>query len=173
VRFAYRVATFEGNGGPLQNTTCESCGQCVASCPVGALVAKKEMEPAREVKTVCSYCGVGCSIYMGMRQDSVVSLRGDTEGVNHGNLCVKGRFGYEFVTSPERLTTPLIKKNGQFVEVGWEEALELVVSRLGGYRGDQVAVISSAKCTNEENYLIQKFARGVMGTNSIDHCART
>ena len=171
--FAYRVATFEGNGGPLQNTTCESCGQCVASCPVGALVAKKEMEPAREVKTVCSYCGVGCSIYMGMRQNSIVSLRGDTEGVNHGNLCVKGRFGYEFVNSPDRLTAPLIKKNGQFVETTWDQALDLVVSKLGGYRGDQVTVISSAKCTNEENYLIQKFARGVMGTNSVDHCART
>lgn len=173
--FSYRVATYEGNGGSLLNTTCESCGQCVKSCPVGALVAKKEMLPEREIKTICTYCGVGCGIYLGIRGDTIVSVRGDTESpVNrHGNLCVKGRFGYEFVNSPERLTNPLVKKNGKFYEVSWDEALDLVANRLVKYRGDQFAVISSAKCTNEENYLIQKFARGVMGTNSIDHCART
>lgn len=173
--FSYRVATHEGCGGSLLNTTCESCGQCVKSCPVGALVAKKEMQPAYEVKTVCAYCGVGCGIYLGVRGDSIVSVRGDTESpVNlHGNLCVKGRFGYEFVNAPDRLTNPLIKRDGKFYEATWEEALDLVAGKLAQYRGDRFAVISSAKCTNEENYLIQKFARGVMGTNSIDHCART
>jgi len=173
--FSYRVATHEGNGGSLLNTTCESCGQCVASCPVGALVAKKEMLPAKEVKTVCTYCGVGCGIYLGVRGDSIVSLRGDRESPANrsGNLCVKGRFGYEFVNSPERLTAPLIKRNGKFEEASWEEALELVSNKLLQYQGDQFALIASAKCTNEENYLLQKFARGVMGTNSIDHCART
>jgi formate dehydrogenase major subunit len=174
LEFVYRVATPAGPGGSLLDTTCESCGSCVESCPTGALVAKKELQPAREVKTVCTYCGVGCEIYLGVRGNTIVSVRGDTESpVNHGNLCVKGRFGHEFVNSPDRLTTPLIKKNGQFVEASWDEALDLVASKLGRYRGDQFATISSAKCTNEENYLIQKFTRGVMGTNSIDHCART
>jgi len=173
--FSYRVATHEGNGGSLLNTTCESCGQCVASCPVGALVAKKEMLPAKEVKTVCTYCGVGCGIYLGVRGDSIVSLRGDRESPanRNGNLCVKGRFGYEFVNSPERLTRPLIKRNGRFEEASWDEALDLVAARLPQYQGDRFALVASAKCTNEENYLFQKFARGVMGTNSIDHCART
>ncbi len=172
--FVYRVATAAGPSGSLMDTTCESCGSCVESCPVGALVAKKELHPAREVKTVCTYCGVGCELYLGVRGDAIVSVRGDADSpVNRGNLCVKGRFGYEFVNSPDRLTTPLIKKNGQFVEASWEEALELVAREFSRYRGDQFATISSAKCTNEENYLIQKFTRGVMGTNSIDHCART
>jgi formate dehydrogenase major subunit len=172
--FAYRVSTNEGPGGSLLNTTCESCGQCVASCPVGALVAKNELRPEHEVKTVCSFCGVGCSIFLGVRGDKIVSLRGDPESpVNHGNLCVKGRFGYEFVQSPERLTSPLIKRGGVFEKASWEEALDLVASKLSGYRGEQFAVVSSAKCTNEENYLFQKFARGVMGTNNLDHCART
>lgn len=172
--FVYRVATHEGPGGSLLNTSCESCGQCVASCPTGALVAKKEMLPAREVKTVCTYCGVGCGIVLGIRGNTIVSVRGDVESpVNRGRLCVKGRFGYEFVNSRDRLETPLIRKNGKLVEATWDEALDLVASRLIQYRGDSFATISSAKCTNEENYLIQKFTRGVMGTNSIDHCART
>lgn len=172
--FSYRVATHEGPGGSLLNTTCESCGQCVAACPVGALVAKNELRPALEVKTICTYCGVGCGIVLGIRGDSIVSLHGDTENlVNRGNLCVKGRFGYDFVRSPDRLTTPLIRKNGELVEASWDEALGLVASKLGGYRGDEFAFIAAAKCTNEENYVFQKFARGVMGTNSIDHCART
>ena len=88
-------------------------------------------------------------------------MRGDTESpVNRGDLCVKGRFGYEFIHSPERLKTPLIKKDGKFVEATWEEALGLVASKLSGYKGDQFAFIASAKCTNEENYLLQKFTRG-------------
>ncbi|RLC66055.1 MAG: pyridine nucleotide-disulfide oxidoreductase [Chloroflexi bacterium] len=169
----YRVGTTEGYGGSLLNTTCVSCGQCVASCPVGALVSKIDMLPAHEVKTICSYCGVGCGIYLGVRGGLVVSARGDVDNpINKGNLCVKGRFGYDFINHPERLTSPLIKKDGEFVEATWEEALDLVASKLASYKGDQFATVSSAKCTNEENYIIQKFTRAVMGTNNIDHCAR-
>jgi len=160
-------------GMSLAETNCESCGQCVASCPVGALASKIALRPEGEVKTTCSYCGVGCGIYLGVRGSAVVDVRGDTENpINDGNLCVKGRFGYEFINSPERLTSPLIKRGGRFVEATWDEALELVASRFANYKGDQFALVASAKCTNEENYLMQKFARGVMGTNNVDHCAR-
>jgi len=169
----YRVGTTEGHGGSLLNTTCVSCGLCVASCPVGALVAKNELRPACEVKTVCSYCGVGCGIYLGVRGGVIVNVRGDRDNsVNRGNLCVKGRFGYGFVNHPERLTAPLIKRDGEFVEASWEEALDLVASRLANYKGGQFAAISSARCTNEDNYVMQKLARAVMGTNNVDHCAR-
>jgi len=170
--YATKVGTFMDR--PIVDSICESCGQCEAKCPVGAITVKGYQEPTRRVETVCSYCGVGCGVLLQVRGSKVIGVDGNRESpVNHGSLCVKGRFGYEFVNSPERLTAPLIKKNGQFVEATWDEALDLIVSKLGGYRGDQVTVISSAKCTNEENYLIQKFARGVMGTNSVDHCART
>ncbi|HIQ19980.1 MAG TPA: formate dehydrogenase subunit alpha [Planctomycetes bacterium] len=165
------VSTF-GNR-PIAESTCVSCGECVVRCPVGALVPKDMPRPSREVKTICPYCGVGCSLYLGVRGRRVVSVRGDRESpVNQGRLCVKGRFGYEFVNHPERLTAPLVKRNGRFVEVSWDEALGVVAERLQGYRGDQFAAMASAKCTNEENYVIQKFVRRVMGTNNVDHCAR-
>jgi formate dehydrogenase major subunit len=168
----YRV-TSTGGTGPLLETTCVSCGLCVAGCPVGALEAKKYLNPSHEVKTTCPYCGVGCGIYLGVRGGTVVSTRGDAENiVNKGNLCVKGRFGHDFIHHPDRLKNPLIKKNGKFVEASWDEALNLVAEKFGKYKGDQFAALSSARCTNEENYLFQKFARGVMGTNTIDHCAR-
>jgi predicted molibdopterin-dependent oxidoreductase YjgC len=93
--------------------------------------------------------------------------------VNKGQSCVKGRFGIqEFVHHSERLITPLVKRNGEFVETSWDEALDLVADKLANYNKDEIAVISSAKCTNEDNYVVQKFTRAVLGTNSIDHCAR-
>ncbi len=168
----YRI-TSTGGTGPLLETTCVSCGLCVASCPVGALEPKKYLNPSHEIKTVCPYCGVGCGIYLGVRGDTVVSARGDVDNPsNKGNLCVKGQFGHEFIHHPERLRAPLVRKNGAFIEVSWDEALALVAKKLGQYKGDRFAALSSARCTNEENYLFQKFARGVMGTNNIDHCAR-
>jgi len=170
---SHRVGIVKEYGGSLLNTTCVSCGQCVTSCPVGAFVSKDGMPPSREVKTICPYCGVGCGIYLGIRGGVIVNVRGDTDNlVNKGNLCVKGRFGCDFVNHPERLTSPLIKRNGNFVEATWEEALDLVASKLAGYKGDQFAAISSAKCTNEENYVMQKFTRAVMVTNNIDQCDR-
>ena len=158
----------------LLDSICQSCGECVVRCPAGALIPKDTRQPMREVETVCPYCGVGCGIYLGIRNEQVIAVRGKREGtVNNGSLCVKGRFGIaEFVHHSERLTTPLIRKNGNFEEATWDEALDLVAKRLSSYQGNQVAVISSAKCTNEENYLMQKLARVVLGTNNIDHCAR-
>ena len=170
--YSMKVATFGDT--PLMDSICRSCGECMARCPVGALTPKETTRPEREVKTVCTYCGVGCQMYLGVKDEQVVSVRGAEEGpANQGRLCVKGRFGIaEFVNHPDRLTTPLVRKNGILEETSWEEALTLVAGKLGNYKGDEVAVISSAKSTNEDNYVMQKLARAVLGTNNVDHCAR-
>jgi predicted molibdopterin-dependent oxidoreductase YjgC len=170
--YAMKVATFGDT--PLMESICRSCGECLVRCPVGALTPKETFRPEKEVKTTCIYCGVGCQMYLGVKDNQVVSIRGDTEGpVNQGLLCVKGRFGItEFVNHRDRLKKPLIKRHGRFEEASWEEALSLVADKLKDYQSDEVAVISSAKSTNEDNYVMQKFARAVLGTNNIDHCAR-
>ena len=170
--YAMKVATF--GDATLMDSICRSCGECMARCPVGAMMPKETVRPAKEVRTVCPYCGVGCSMYLGVRDGRITGVRGDPEGpANQGRLCVKGRFGIaEFVNHKDRLTAPLIRKNGTLVEASWEEALSLVAAKLGKYRGDEVAVISSARSTNEDNYVMQKLARAVLGTNTIDHCAR-
>jgi formate dehydrogenase alpha subunit len=169
--YASKVATFGDK--PILDSNCVSCGECVAHCPVAALVPKEDKLPTEEVATTCTYCGVGCGIYLGTHDGQVVSVRGHRDGtVNNGSLCVKGRYGFDFINHPDRLKTPLIKKDGEFIEASWDEALGLVASKLKSYKPDQLAVISSAKCTNEENYLAQKFARAVLKTGSIDHCAR-
>jgi formate dehydrogenase alpha subunit len=158
---------------PIAESRCESCGECVVRCPVAALAPKNSLQPMREVKSVCSYCGVGCGIKLGVRGDKIVSVRGDKENpVNKGSLCVKGRYGYNFINHPERLTTPLVKKDGELVEASWDEALDRIAEKFSQHKGDQFAVLASARITNEDNYLIQKFTRAVMGTNNIDHCAR-
>lgn len=165
---------------PLAESTCESCGQCVAKCPVGALYTKAMRRfgtPTAETATVCPYCGVGCGLLLETRDNRVIGVRGNPDSpVNWGRTCVKGAFGYGFINHPDRLTKPLIKRNGTFVETSWDEALSWVAQRLKetkeAYGSDAVGVFASAKCTNEENYLIQKFARAVVGTNNVDHCAR-
>lgn len=137
------------------------------------------IEAERTVHTTCPYCGVGCQIDMHMRDEVIYRISGRFDNqVNYGQLCVKGRFGTDFVYAPDRVRTPLIRDRRQdaFRPVSWEGALSEVASRLAGFKDeygpDSVAVLTSAKCTNEENYLMQKFARGVIGTNNIDHCAR-
>lgn len=158
---------------PLKDSICESCGECVVRCPVGALAAKNPQIAAREVKSTCIYCGVGCGIHIGVKGNDVISIRGDREcPTNQGSLCVKGRYGFEFVNHPDRLTKPLIKKDGAFIETSWEQVLDLVAEKFTASKQGKFAALASAKCTNEENYLIQKFTRAVMGTNNIDHCAR-
>jgi len=133
------------------------------------------------VPTTCPYCGVGCTIELNVKDNRIVKVTSPTSGVvNQGRLCVKGKFGFDFVHSPERLTTPLIREGekgeGRFREASWEEALDLVAKRLSEIKAesgpDSLACLSSAKCTNEENYLMQKFTRAVLGTNNVDHCAR-
>jgi formate dehydrogenase major subunit len=197
--YGLKVSTF-GNK-PLKESVCVSCGECVERCPVGALVSKKIEYPTREVKTTCTYCGVGCGLFLGVRGGTVVKATGDPENpANLGELCVRGRFGHGFIHSPDRLSapqvreydpiepaapgidetgrpgkpvkSPLIRHEGKFVEVTWDQAIKYVASTLLHYKGDEFAAMSSAKCTNEENYLFQKFVRTVMGTNNVDHCAR-
>jgi formate dehydrogenase alpha subunit len=159
---------------PMFDESCEACGECVAICPVGALVEKNLRWPKQEVKTICPYCAVGCGIYLGLDNGVIVSVRGDEENpVNRGSLCARGRFGIaEFVHHQDRLTTPLVKKGRGFVEISWEEAIELVARRLAQYKGEKFGLISSVKSTNEDNYILQKFARVVMGSNNIDSSAR-
>ena len=165
-----------------KDSDCVFCGECVQACPVGALVekdARYRVRPweTKKVRTTCSYCGVGCQIYLHVKDGKVVKVTGVEEfGPNYGSLCVKGRFGFDFINSPERLTTPLIRENGQHREASWDEALDLVAKKFSSikseYGSDALAVLTSARISNEENYIAQKFARAVLKTNSVDHCAR-
>ncbi len=168
--------------GQWSRSSCDGCGECVQVCPTGALTEKPLVErvrPAdihRRVRTTCVYCGVGCQLDLWIKNDRIVKVRGVEAAPNHGRLCVKGRFGYEFIHSPDRLRSALVRKDGELVAVPLEEALEVVHSRLVAiaqeYGPDAVAGLASAKCTNEENYLFQKFIRAGIGTNNVDHCAR-
>ncbi len=164
-------------GQTLQDAECQFCGACVDVCPTGALM-DRALKPVRSVDrrviTTCPYCGVGCQLLLSVKDGKIVySEAAPGMSPNNGQLCVKGKYGIqEFVHHPERLARPLIRKGGRLVESTWDEALSLVASRLSQYRGDQFGFVSSAKCTNEENYVGQKFARLVMGTNNVDHCAR-
>jgi formate dehydrogenase alpha subunit len=158
---------------------CEFCGQCVSVCPVGALNDRIFLHKARvwdlkETHTTCAYCGVGCTLTVGTRDSRILRVRADENlGINQGNLCVKGRYGWEYVHSRERLTSPLIKKDGSFVKASWEEAIGLVAQRFQEIKaqksGAALAGLGSSRLTNEELYLYQKFMRGVLGTNHIDH----
>ena len=163
---------------PISESVCESCGECVDRCPVGALSVKAEaLPPTVEVKTTCPYCGCGCGLVLGVRGNRIVRIRGDADHpVNRGSLCVKGRFGLDFVGSKDRLTAPLIRRAGTLQQASWDEALALVAGKIQEIKEthgpDALAGLSSAKCTNEENYLFQKFMRAAVGTNNVDHCAR-
>ena len=204
----------------LLDARCESCGQCVAYCPVGALYDKMSLGTARankvrKVRTTCSYCGVGCNFDLSVRDGEIVRVTSAPDApVNGMALCVKGRYGYDYVHHRERLTHPLVRAkwlglervaeqiaSGEwratnvaqsrvqpagdgtdsitpdiFIETDWDTALDVVADKFAEEKkargGDAFAVLASAKCTNEENYLFNKFTRQVLGTNSIDHCAR-
>lgn len=170
---------FDGN---LEDSPCEFCGMCVELCPTGALLPKQALGKGRvwqlqKVQSTCPYCGVGCQLNYWVRDNQIVKASSYWDvPPNHGASCVKGRFGFEYVNHPDRLTQPLIKKDGQFVPATWDEALDLIADKLVEIKkkhgGDAIAVLTSAKCTNEENYLLQKFTRAVLETNNVDHCAR-
>ena len=186
INFGYRGAESKivtKGDGPLKDSDCVFCGECVQACPVGALITKKDFlsngidHDIKKVRTTCSYCGVGCQLYLHVKDNKVVKVTGVKDvKPNFGSLCVKGRFGYDFVNDPGRLKTPLIKENGEFREATWDEAFDLVAEKLTAIKNepgpDSIGTLCSARITNEENYLAQKFTRAVIGTNSIDHCAR-
>lgn len=168
---------------PYIESDCVFCGQCVAVCPTGALTEKTMAGEARRwdierVRTTCPFCGTGCNFDLAVKDEKIIGVLSNPDSpVNQRSLCVKGRFGWDFVYNEKRLTTPLIKKDGEFIEASWDEALDLIAARFKEikekYGPESFASLSSARCTNEENYLVQKFTRAVMGTNSTDHCART
>ena len=159
---------------------CVSCGACAQACPTSAIsdiFQSKSVVPHTSTRTVCTYCGVGCNLDVASADEEILSIRAPYDAeVNQGHTCLKGRYAFQFYNHPDRLTDPLIKKNGEFVAVSWDEAYDYITSRLKGYIDiygpDSIAGISSARCTNEENYLMQKFFRAAVGTNNIDGCAR-
>lgn len=179
--FHRKVATYGDQ--PYVDSECTFCGNCVAVCPTGALTERPMQGKGRrwefqKVKTTCPFCGTGCNFDLCVKDGKLVGVLSDESSVVNGRaLCIKGRFGWDFVNNEQRLTTPLIKKNGKFEKASWDEAMDLISTRLTGikekYGPKSFAALSSARCTNEENYLVQKFTRAVMGTNSVDHCART
>ena len=168
-----KVGVF-GNGS-LASSVCTSCGQCVATCPTGAIRPKEAPAPiVREVETTCPYCGVGCGIRLRVRADGRLALMADDIPTNRsslGMLCVKGRFGTGFIHATDRITRPMVRRNGSWHPVSWDEALDAAADGLVTNRG-RFGALASAKATNEEGYIVQKFVRSVMGTNNIDHCAR-
>ena len=166
---------------PYNESDCVFCGSCVSVCPVGALTEKGMLGKGRrwemeKVTTTCPYCGTGCSFDLNVKNGKVVGITSTNGDVNGSALCVKGRFGYGFIHHPDRLKTPLIRKDGKLVEASWAEAISLVAEKFGAVKEksgpDAIGVLSSARCTNEENYLMNKLTRAVFGTNNIDHCAR-
>ena len=161
--------------GVMASSVCTSCGQCVATCPTGALRPREApAKVARTVETTCPYCGVGCGVQVAVREDERLALMADDVPANRsslGTLCVKGRFGTGFVHARDRITAPLVKRDGRWVEVGWDEALDAAADGLARHRG-RFGALASAKATNEDGYLVQKFCRVVMGTNDVDHCTR-
>lgn len=180
---------------PMGHSTCVACGECVQACPTGALMPKSLMGPQRvdrEVASVCPFCGVGCLITYKVRGDRIVAVDGRDGPSNHGRLCVKGRFGFDYVHHPHRLTRPLVRKPGVpkdtnvlrdparwsevFREASWDEALALAAGKLKALRDTHgpkaLAGFGSAKGTNEEAYLFQKLVRTGFGSNNVDHCTR-
>lgn len=168
---------------PLADTDCASCGACLQACPTGALTVKLARFQGRswevkKVQTTCTHCGGGCQIEFWAKGNRLVRAYGvEKEGAeNRGHLCVKGRFGFDFVHSADRLSTPLIKKNGQFITASWDEALDRVAENFQkikkAHGSDAIGGIASSKSTNEENYLFQKFMRACIGTNNVDFCTR-
>ncbi len=183
VNRGYHARIGFGLGTSMGDSMCVQCGECIQICPVGALTAKKSIGVARfrdveKVRTTCPYCGVGCQLDLHVKDKRIVKVTGAEDAApNRGRLCVKGRFGYDFIYSEDRLKTPLIKENGEFREASWDEALDLVAGRfkdiIAKHGPDSVAGVSCARSINEDSYQMQKLFRGVFKTNNIDHCART
>ena len=167
---------------PLENSTCTFCGTCVSICPTGALTPNNPPgtlacvgTPAREALSICGFCGVGCSLAMGVSDNKIVEVNPAhlQQSVNKSTLCVKGHFAHDFLNTRSRLTHPLVRKDGQLAPASWDETLELIASRLLEIKKEKgpqsMAFLGSSKCTNEENFLFQKIARAFIGTNNVDN----
>ncbi|MBX2982343.1 MAG: formate dehydrogenase subunit alpha [Flavobacteriales bacterium] len=170
----------KGTGESFNDSDCVSCGACAQACPTSAITdvfRSKETVADRIVRTVCTYCGVGCNLDVRVKDEKVVAIRAPYDAeANQGHTCLKGRYAFSFYDHPDRIRTPLIKKDGAFVEATWDEAYDFIANKFAqlkkDFGPDSIAGISSARCPNEENYLMQKFMRAVIGTNNIDCCAR-
>jgi len=168
------------DGPSLRESSCVACGACVDTCPTGALEdagASPLTMPSKWTRTTCPYCGVGCEMHVGTRGDRIVSVRPVLDApVSKGHLCVKGRYAFSFVHAEDRITQPMIRERDRWRRASWSEARAVVAERLqvliDRHGADSIGVLGSARATNEDNYVIQKFARTVIGTNNVDCCAR-
>jgi formate dehydrogenase major subunit len=168
------------SGSTLRESSCVSCGACVDTCPSGALEDKSVLareRPTTWTRTTCPYCGTGCEMSVGTNENQIVSIKPLLNApVSRGHLCVKGRYAFDFVHAPDRITEPMIRKDGDWHRVTWEEAITFTANRLKRileeHGPESIGILGSARGTNEENYLAQKFARVVVGTNNVDCCAR-
>jgi len=164
----------------FEDSPCVSCGACSQACPTAAIsdvFQSKSIANTQKTRTVCNYCGVGCNLEVATMGGEIKGIQAPYDAeVNQGHTCLKGRYAFKFYNHPDRIKSPMIKRNGSFEEVSWDEAYDYIASKFNYYRDefgpDSLAGISSARCTNEENYLMQKFFRVVVGTNNIDGCAR-
>lgn len=168
----------------LLDTSCELCGGCIDTCPTGAMIEKKaadvDITETESVRTTCNFCGVGCQLNLHVQDDKVVKITSPPPGetLNDGNLCVKGRFAYDFIHHPDRITEPLVRgEDGLLHPTTWEKALDTAAKGLLSVRdkhgADALGFVSSSRCTVEENYLVQKLARAAMRTNNVHQCAAT
>lgn len=170
----------KGSNQTFMESDCVSCGACAQACPTSAIsdvFESKSIVAKEKTRTVCTYCGVGCNLEVATINGEIKSIQAPYDAeVNKGHTCLKGRFAFQFYKHEDRLRTPLIKRNGQFEPASWDEAYSYIADKLfeikNKYGADAIGGISSARCTNEENYLMQKFIRTVIGTNNIDSCAR-
>lgn len=164
----------------FEQSDCVSCGACAQACPTSAIsdiFESKSIQVDKKVRTVCTYCGVGCNLEVAVKGGKIKSIQAPYEAeANAGHTCLKGRFAFSFYNHADRLRSPMIKKDGEFVPVSWDEAYNFIATKLteikSKYGADAIGGVSSARGTNEENYLMQKFLRAVIGTNNIDSCAR-
>ncbi|MBG6129828.1 formate dehydrogenase major subunit [Aquimarina sp. EL_43] len=164
----------------FMDSDCVSCGACSQACPTSAIsdvFQSKAIKATDTTRTICTYCGVGCNLEVATSNGEILSIQAPYDAeVNQGHTCLKGRYAFKFYDHPERLNSPMIKRNGTFEKVSWDEVYDYIASKLTAYKNefgsDSMAGISSSRCTNEENYLMQKFFRAVIQTNNIDGCAR-